>query len=82
MGSAEQSPWDLLPGQGLFEPAMHFMTDMFAIPQPVLDKGNFVTGQKVELTPAPASNCFDLRTVRAHVPPMPKNGGKGVRVAD
>ena len=82
MGSAEQSPRDLLPGQGLFKPSMHFKTDVFAIPQPVLDKGNFVTGQKVEVTLAPASHCLDLGTMRAHIPPMPKDGGKSVRVAD
>ena len=42
---------------------MHFVANVFAVTQSVLDKGNFVASQKVEVASAAAGNVFNHRTV-------------------
>lgn len=68
--------------QGIFEPGMHLAAKVFAIAQTILDEGDFVTGEKIEIAARLLGDLCDVSAIASHVAAMPEGGGEGVCVAD
>lgn len=81
-GASQQQPRHWLTGKGVFEPLMHEVTDMLAITQAILNEGNFVASKEIKVATNIRGEILQGRTVMAHIPAMPENGSKGVRVTD
>src|SRR5580765_5793716 len=61
---------------------MHFLADMFAIPQAVLNEWNFIARQQIKITTTTASDFFNCLAVTAHIAAMPENGSERVGIAN
>lgn len=80
--AAKQAPRDGLLRQCIFEPGMHLVTDVFAVSQTILNEGDFVTGEKIEIAAPLFLDLCDLGAITSHVAAMPEGGSEGVGVAD
>jgi len=75
MRSAHQKPRNPFGGESLPKPPMHFATDMFPVPQPVLHKGNFIPREEVKIATASGGHSLDGLAASSHVTPVPEDGG-------
>jgi hypothetical protein len=52
----DQYPWPARFCKGIDEPGMHPVTYMFAVPQPILYKRDFVASQQIQIVPPRTSD--------------------------
>lgn len=82
MWTAEEEPRGWLSGKCHLKPAVHLMADVFPVAEAILDEGDFVPGEQVEITSGALGDRLHGGAVALHVTAMPEGGGKGVGVAE
>lgn len=58
------------------------MADVFPVAEAILDKGDFVPGEQVEITSSALGDGLHGGAVELHIAAMPEGGGKRVGVAE
>lgn len=60
MGAAEKPPWYGLMGERGLEPAVHFVADMFTVPQAILHKWNLISQTQAPPVRNPQASVIEI----------------------